>query len=151
MDRFVDFSEIREHLKGKKSLKRSKLLGVPSIKLNVLSVLLLNKYTVDGRVDVEKLMCELLLFLKSDKLEDKLSFLFECYDSDSDGYISGTELFDLLKLMNRGILSNSKIQNIVDKTFAEVGEYRVRIDYVDFKMLLLSTNINLTELFCCIE
>lgn len=151
MNGSVDFSEIREHLKAKRSWRRSRLLAVPSIKTNPLSVLLLNKYTVDGRVDVERLTSELLFFLKSARLEDKLSFLFECYDSDSDGYISSTELFDLLKLLNRGILSNSRIQNVVDKTFAEIGEYRVRMDYDDFKTLLLSANTNLTELFCCTE
>lgn len=151
MDESLDFSEIREHLKTKKSWKRSALLAIPSIKLNPLSVLLLNKYTKNNRIDVEKLISALLFFLKSVRLEDKLAFLFECYDADSDGYISSTELFDLLKLLNRGILSNSKIQNIVDKTFAEVGEYKMKMDYADFKMLLMSANTNLVELFCCRE
>ena len=59
------------------------------------------------------------------------------------------ELFEFLRILNRGVLDNQKIQNIVDRTFAETGEYRTGIGFEDFKALLLSANHNLENLFSC--
>ncbi|KAI5175952.1 serine/threonine-protein phosphatase 2B regulatory subunit, partial [Pancytospora epiphaga] len=144
-----DTNEVSRQFSKKNTWKKSRLLAVASIKANPIASILIDKYTENNRVNVERLTIALLRFIKTSDLEEKLRFVFDCYDINSNGRISFVELFGLLKLLNRGILPDQKIQNIVNRTFAEVGEYKREIEYEDFKKLLLSTSNNLVELFYC--
>ena len=48
--------------------------------------------------------------------EAKLKFAFKIYDMDRDGFISNTELFQVLKMMVGNNLKDTQLQQIVDKT-----------------------------------
>ncbi|KAI4292001.1 serine/threonine-protein phosphatase 2B regulatory subunit [Pancytospora philotis] len=147
----ADYAVLFEALKKKKVWRKNRLLSIPALQANPLAAVIVGKYTQRARVDMERLLGDLLDFLTSKRLEDKLKFVFECYDINGDGYISNKDLYDLLTLINRGILPNEAVQNIVDKTFAAVGEYALRINYHDFKVLLLASSDNLIEMFNCTE
>lgn len=53
-----------------------------------------------------------------------LSVAFRIYDMDNDGYISNSELFQVLKMMVGSNLKDVQLQQIVDKTilFADKDE-----------------------------
>lgn len=146
-----EYTVLREAMKKKKTWYKRKLIALPAFKENPLATIVINKYSQRTMVDIEKLATGILDFLTTEVLDNKLKFIFGCYDINSDGYITNKELFDLLKLLNRGLISDVQLQNIVDKTFAAVGEYVLEIDYLTFKNLLLSSNMNLIELFNCIK
>ena len=53
--------------------------------------------------------------MKGEK-EAKLKFAFKIYDMDRDGFITNTELFQVLKMMVGNNLKDTQLQQIVDKT-----------------------------------
>lgn len=48
--------------------------------------------------------------------EKKLSFAFNIYDMDRDGYITNGELFTVLKMMIGNNLTDLQLQQLVDRT-----------------------------------
>lgn len=90
------------------SFSKRDILSYPKIKSNPISIILLKKFTVDGKLDNTALITSLYQFSESKSSEDKLSFLFKLYNSKGDGYINNMELFEILKLLNKGILEDSK-------------------------------------------
>ena len=138
-----------DFLKKIPSFSKRDILSIQGIKNNPLSVILIKKFTINEKLDTKALIISLNQFARTNSLEDKLYFLFEIYDADGDGVISSNELFSLLKLLNKGILEDSKLHNIVDRTFAEVGEYIDAISFEDFKKLVLSRSMNLKNMFGC--
>lgn len=129
---------------------RHKLSGIlkdPNIKDNPVSMSILSHYTVENRVDTDKLMTDLLGFLNASSLDKRLEFLFKCYDVDGDGRISNKELHMVLKQLNRSVLDDRKIQNIVDRTFADVGEYKEFLTLDDFKRLIIASDIDTSSIF----
>lgn len=142
---------LRGLAKNKKSLRKGALLASQAIKANPIAVALIEKFSEGDLVDMEELTKSLVHFITSVRLEDKLRFLFGCFDADSDGCVTNTELFELLKLLNRGVLEDWKLQNIVDRTFAEIGDYRTKMGYEEFCALIQSNNKNLMLLLSCNE
>jgi len=57
-----------------------------------------------------------------DNTTEKFQFLFEIYDIDKDGYVGNKDLFSTMKVMIGQDLSDSQIQNIVDKTIQDMDE-----------------------------
>jgi len=53
---------------------------------------------------------------------EKKIVLFEIYDIDKDGYVGNKDLFSTMKVMIGQDLSDSQIQNIVDKTIQDMDE-----------------------------
>jgi Ca2+-binding EF-hand superfamily protein len=131
------------------SFSKRDILSIPGIKENPVSVFLIKKFTVNEKLDTKALVISLYRFSKTKNLEEKLFFLFEIYDSDSDGFIFRMELFNFLKLLNKGILDDYKLNNIVDRTFADAGEYIDKMNFDQFKKLINSRCINLRDMFGC--
>lgn len=151
----VMIEEKEENLKTilKKSISMGKkdILSLPQIKNNPLSIIIIKKYMEGGKIDFDKLIESTYRFSNSKNLDYKLKFIFGLYDCDNDGFISSIELYDLLKTLNRGILEDWKLQNVVDKTFAEIGEYSSKLNYEQFKYLISSRSENFFEIFNCEE
>lgn len=145
----TDQANNEDFLKKIPSFSKRDILSIPGIKNNPLSVILIKKFTVNEKLDTKALVISLNQFAQTNSLEDKLFFLFEIYDSDGDGVISSSELFSLLKLLNKGILEDSKLQNIVDRTLAETGEYASTIDFDGFRKLIQARSKNLKNMFNC--
>lgn len=129
------------------TISTKKLLANMDIQSNPLAVIFVNKYSRNNRVELKPLVKKIYNFLENNSLDAKLKFLFDLYDSNGDNKISNKELFDFLKIANKFILSDKQIQDIVDRTFANLGEYKSYIDYTDFKNLILQKNKNFKTLF----
>lgn len=126
-----------EHLlKKSKVLTKKDILSIPELKENPISTILIKKYTNGDAFEGEKLIKDLLDFNLVTKADQKYKFIFGIYDLDCDGYISSLDLFDILKVLNKGVLVDWKLQNIVDKTFAEIGKYRSKLNYEQFKYII---------------
>ena len=50
-------------------------------------------------------------------------------------------------IINKNILENWKLQNIVDRTFAETETYTTTISYDQFKFIIAKNNKNIKNLF----
>lgn len=129
-----------------KFVRKTEFDKIDDLKNNPITHLLLKKYSYKNKVDLTKMNEDLKIFLSTTELSDKLKFLFNLYDMDGDGLISSTEMFELLKLLNKGVLENWKIQNIVDKTFAEIGEYTTTMNFKQFTIIILRKNLNLKKI-----
>ncbi|ELA41533.1 uncharacterized protein VICG_01397 [Vittaforma corneae ATCC 50505] len=125
------------------------IFGIPEIKNNPLSVILIKKFTKDEKLNTKEMIRTLYHFVNSKGIDEKLEFIFGIYDLDNDGLVSTKDLFEMIKILNKGILDDWKIQNIVDKTFAEIGEYKLSMSCEEFKKLVLKTTSNLKEMFGC--
>lgn len=50
------------------------------------------------------------------KVEEKMLFTFKIYDVDGDGFISNADLYKVLKAMVGNNLSDTQLQQLVDRT-----------------------------------
>ncbi|ORD97447.1 CANB [Hepatospora eriocheir] len=122
--------------KKSKYVKRSTLQSISTLKNNPLGNIIIKKYSVGTRVNIVKLSEDLSKFLSPDNIEFKKKFFFDIYDQDGDGFISNIDLFEILKHLNSNTLEDYKIQNIVDQTFAEIGEYTTKMSFNQFETIL---------------
>lgn len=134
-----DIKKLERMKKAAKFTKRD-LFSNANIKDNPLSVILLKKFTANEKIQTESLVEMLYEFVNGN---NRLEILFKIYDTDGDGFISNSELFEILKILNRGILDDWKIQNIVDKTFNEIGEYKLKMNLKEFEELITKRCENL--------
>ena len=67
---------------------------------------------------------------------------FHIYDIDRDGFISNGELFVVLKMMVGGNLSDTQLQQIVDKSIIQ-GDLNGdgKIDFDEFQKMIQNTDI----------
>lgn len=144
-------AQLAHLLKKSSSLSKRDLMSVLSIKNNPLSVVIIKKYTRGGKLDAKELIRSFYTFTNTKILSEKLRFIFGLYDLDGDGHISSIELFELLKLLSKGTMEDWKLQNVVDKTFAEMGEYTTIMGYDQFVDLITKKSKNVCELFDCNE
>ena len=143
--------QLEELLKASSLLGRKDLMSVFSIKNNPLSIMIIKKYSVNDKLNATMLIEALYGFVNSKSLDEKLKFIFDVYDGDGDGYISSVELFEILKILNKGILDDWKLQNVVDKTFAAIGEYTTMMKFEQFKNLIVKRSNRIHEMFDCNE
>lgn len=135
--------------KWKTNIKKKDLFSIENIKDNPISIILIKKHTVKDHLNSEEMLESLHSFVNTKDFNQKLKYIFDFYDTNGDGEISSIELFEILKVLNKGILEDWKIQNIVDKTFAEVGEYRLSMNFEEFKAMILKRNKKLLEIMGC--
>lgn len=101
------------------SISVGEFLSVPELKENPLVKRVVDIFDSDlsGEVDFKEFVLGLAQFGLRDQANDKkLHFIFRIYDMDRDGYISNGELFQVLKMMTGSNLTDSQLQQIVDKT-----------------------------------
>ncbi|KAF7683559.1 Calcineurin subunit B [Astathelohania contejeani] len=142
-------NDIEHLLKKGSKIKKSDLLVYPTISQNPIALRIIQNFTKKGRLDIEGMIKSLRMFVSSAPLDAKLKLLFRMYDTDNDGLISSGELFMVIKTISDDLLTDSKIQNIVDKTFYQFGEYVKSINFEEFCSLIKKRNINLETFFKC--
>ncbi|KAL6121074.1 hypothetical protein NUSPORA_02065 [Nucleospora cyclopteri] len=130
-------------------IRKSDITSIPELKNNPITNLLIKRFSKGNKIKANEMLQSLRDFLESDSLEVKLKILFSIYDSNSDGYISSVEFYELLKTFNHNYLENWKLQNIVDKTFAEIDEYSTNMNFEQFKGILIKNNKDLLKAFNC--
>jgi len=122
------------------SISVGEFLSVPELKENPLIQRLVAVMDSDlnGEVDFKEFVLGLAQFAVRDQDHEKrLEFIFRIYDMDRDGFISAGELFLVLKMMTGKNLTDSQLQQIVDKTINYLDkDADGRISYSEFKQLI---------------
>ena len=100
------------------SLSVEEFMSLPELQQNPLVQRVIEIFDQDGNgeVDFKEFIEGVSQFsVKGDK-ESKLRFAFQIYDIDRDGFITNSELFQVLKMMVGNNLKDTQLQQIVDKT-----------------------------------
>ncbi len=64
--------------------------------------------------------------------------MFEVYDIDKDGFVGNKDLFLTMKTMIGQDLSDSQIQNIVDKTIQDMDDDKDgKLSFIEFTKVIL--------------
>lgn len=128
------------------SISVKEFLSVPELQENPLVQRVVDVFDMDasGEVDFKEFVKGLAQFAAAkdesnpEEAENiKLSFIFKIYDMDGDGFISNGELFQVLKMMVGKNLSDSQLQQIVDKTILYLDkDDDGRVSYEEFRQLV---------------
>jgi len=100
-------------------------LALPELKENPLVQRVVQVFDADnnGEVNFSEFVSGLAMFTtKNVDKQKKLKFLFNIYDLDRDGLISNSELFQVLKMMVGSNLTETQLQQIVDKTILQLDK-----------------------------
>lgn len=117
-------------------------LSVPELKENPLVKRVVDVFDSDlsGEIDFKEFVLGLAQFAVADHAEareKKLHFIFRIYDVDRDGYISNGELFQVLKMMTGKNLTDTQLQQIVDKTIRYLDkDSDGKINFEEFKSVV---------------
>jgi len=130
-------------------MSRRDVFNIPEIKENPLAVILIKRFTVGEMLDSRTMVEIITRFVTTKSIDEKLEVIFTIYDLDHDGLISSKDLFDIIKMLNRGILDDRKIQNIVDRTLATTLEYKLTMTCEEFKTIIKHTTKRLNSIFGC--
>jgi len=128
---------------GSGTLSTTEFQSIPELAVNpllerVLSVFDTNK---DNEIEFSEFISGLATFTQKGNKENKLKFAFQIYDIDGDGYISNGELFQVLKIMVGQNLTDTQLQQIVDKTILEADKDKDgRISFEEFVKMIGNTD-----------
>eukprot|EP00736_Rhodelphis_marinus_P000565 Rmarinus@m.28188 len=96
----------------------------------------------DGNVDFTEFILGLNAFSSKGGKEEKLKFAFRIYDIDGNGYISNGELFTVLKMMVASNLTDTQLQQIVDKTMIEADkDMDGQLSYDEFVTMISTSDL----------
>lgn len=74
--------------------------------------------------------------------DQKIRFAFEIYDINRDGYISNGELFEVMKMMVGTNLTDTQLQQLVDRAILQADEDGDgMISYSEFVKMVSHINI----------
>merc|ERR1712045_371582 len=122
------------------SLCVEEFLALPELKENPLVQRVVSVFDTNnsGELDFIELVRGLAMFTtKNVDREKKLKFLFSIYDTDRDGFIRNSELFEVLKMMVGTNLTETQLQQIVDKTIVQLDKDQDgMISYEEFCSIL---------------
>lgn len=85
-----------------------------------------------------RLFAQMISFFSSKGDSDsRHRFFFQIYDIDQDGYINDSELFVVLKMVVKGVLSDAQVQKMVEKLIEEADRDRDgKLSLEEFKTLI---------------
>ncbi|OQV24122.1 Calcineurin subunit B type 1 [Hypsibius exemplaris] len=100
------------------SLSVDEFMSLPELQQNPLVQRVIDTFdrNRDGGVDFKEFIEGISQFSVKGNRESKLRFAFSIYDIDGDGFITNSELFQVLKMMVGNNLKDLQLQQIVDKT-----------------------------------
>lgn len=109
---------------GNGVISRDEFHSIPGLSANPLLERVLTIFDTDGdqTVDFREFVKALSIFSNDCDKVQKLKFTFRVYDIDTDGYISNKDLFLTLQIMVGTNLTDTQLQQIVDKTFIEADK-----------------------------
>merc|ERR1712172_355190 len=126
------------------SLCVEEFLALPELKENPLVQRVVSVFDTNnsGELDFTEFVRGLAMFTtKNVDREKKLRFLFSIYDTDRDGLIRNAELFEVLKMMVGTNLTETQLQQIVDKTGQGPGWYDQPRDRVIVMPMMMSPRL----------
>jgi serine/threonine-protein phosphatase 2B regulatory subunit len=124
---------------GSGDIDRNEFKAIPSLASNPLIDRVLSIFDADGNgtVSFQEFVRALSIFSPDTPTENKQRFLFALYDADNDGKISNRDLYRVLQIMVGSNLSDTQLQQIVDKTFIEADLNRDGyLDFAEFQKIL---------------
>lgn len=138
---------IAELTKTETKIRKKDLLKLTTVKENPITKHLFHQFTKDDKFEFDNLLDSLREFAMDDKLSPKIRFLFNLYDCDNDGLISRCDLFNIIKMFSDDTLTDSNVQNVVDKCFLDLG--CEEIDFEKFKSFIEKSNPNIKIFMRC--
>ncbi|KAG9394698.1 EF-hand domain pair [Carpediemonas membranifera] len=126
------------------TITADEFLMIPELAMNPLGQRIISIFdeNKDDNVNFREYIKALSVFSARSDKTDKLKFAFKIYDLDNDGFISNGELFQVLKMMVGNNLSDTQLQQIVDKTILEADtDGTGRISFEEFAKVLQPTDI----------
>lgn len=125
------------------AIDKDEFLAIPGIGQNPLARRVVDIFDEDrgGDIDFKEFVTGLSVFSSAGSVDDKLKFLFKVYDIDNDGYISNGELFIVLRLMVADSLTDTQLQQLVDRTIMESdADGDGKLSFAEFKKIVESTS-----------
>jgi len=121
------------------TISTEEFLRIPELALNPLleRVITIFDTNKDEEIQFSEFLAGLSIFTTKGNKEKKLRFAFNVYDIDADGFISNGELFQVLKMMVGTNLTDTQLQQIVDKTMWEADKDKDgKISYDEFVKMI---------------
>eukprot|EP00744_Colponema_vietnamica_P014925 GILI01020898.1.p1 GENE.GILI01020898.1~~GILI01020898.1.p1 ORF type:complete len:178 (-),score=26.17 GILI01020898.1:608-1141(-) len=116
-------------------ISAEEFLMIPELAMNPLVHRVISMFDSDHdqQINFRDFVQALSVFSGRGSREEKLRFAFKVYDIDNDGFINNSELFEILKMMVGSNLSDTQIQQIVDKTITDADTDRDgRLSFEEF-------------------
>mmetsp|Transcript_11074 Transcript_11074/g.17719 ORF Transcript_11074/g.17719 Transcript_11074/m.17719 type:complete len:181 (+) Transcript_11074:103-645(+) len=129
-------------------LNVEEFLNIPNLEHNPLVRRVVATFDDDknGVIDFTEFIKNLSIFASKSadgKEEEKTKFAFRMYDVNNDGYISNGDLFKILKIMVGNNLTDTQLQQLVDRTIVQGDKDKDgKLSYVEFVAMVKSSNIN---------
>jgi len=95
------------------------LMGIPELSINPLAQRLVR--TVES-ANFTEFVRVLAAFSARTPREDKVRFIFDVYDVDGDGVVSREDMSAVLRQLGGASLSESAVQQLIDRAFAEAAK-----------------------------
>jgi Ca2+-binding EF-hand superfamily protein len=107
-------------------ITQEEFMSIPELQTNPLVSRIIEIFDTDktGTINFREFVNGMSLFSENSQEQRMgiLKFAFRIYDMDNDGFISNGELFQVLKLMVADNLTDTELQQIVDKTILYADE-----------------------------
>jgi serine/threonine-protein phosphatase 2B regulatory subunit len=94
-------------------------MGIPELSINPLAQRLVR--TVES-ANFTEFVRVLAAFSARTPREDKVRFIFDVYDVDGDGVVSREDMSAVLRQLGGASLSESAVQQLIDRAFAEAAK-----------------------------
>lgn len=133
---------------GNGYISRDEFLCIPAIRANPLASRLMSLFDTDGdgTISFDEFMNVLAVFSSKGNRKDKLRLAFSIYDIDRDGFISPGELFICLKQMCGNHLTDTQLQQVVDKTIRDAdSDGDGKVSFVEFEGIVMERNHEFME------
>jgi len=114
-------------------------LSIPELAMNPLAprIVAIFDENKDDQVNFKQFVRILSVFNEKASRLEKLSFTFKVYDINGDGFITGDELFQILKMMVGNNLSDTQLHSIVEKTILDADKDEDgKISFQEFSTVL---------------
>lgn len=92
---------------------------------------------VQDHIDFRLFAQMISYFSSKGDAEQRMKFFFNIYDIDQDGFVNDSELFVVLKMIVKGVLSDAQVQQIVEKVIAEADRDKDgKLSLEEFKVVV---------------
>jgi serine/threonine-protein phosphatase 2B regulatory subunit len=128
---------------GNGEISKEEFMAIPSLSSNPLLSRALEIFDTDGNnsVDFREFVKALAIFSPDVSPREKVHFMFKIYDCDMDGKLSNRDLYRVLQIMVGTNLSDTQLQQIVDKTFIEANTSRSGfISFEEFERIITNSD-----------
>ena len=118
-----------------------KVCDVPEIAMFPLLLRIVSKYNADktGGITFVEFARAMSTLSGKATLGEKLRFAFDLYDINGNGVVTGSEMFDVFRLMSRRHYTDESLQQIVS---AFMAEYPSGLTFDDFSQMFAISDLS---------